>query len=94
MYCLAALPDRQLTRDHILPVSQGGEDVWMNVVTACVACNQRKGARTPEEAGMRLYAVPYTPSYVEWLILRNRTILADQMAFLRTRCPKNSPLRM
>lgn len=94
MYCLAALPDRQLTRDHIMPVSRGGEDVWKNVVTACVACNQRKGARTPEEAGMRLYAVPYTPSYVEWLILRNRTILADQMAFLRTRCPKNSPLRM
>ncbi|MCM8857958.1 MAG: HNH endonuclease [Candidatus Thiodiazotropha sp.] len=83
MYCLAELPDRQLTRDHVLPISRGGEDAGINVVTACVTCNQRKGARTPEEANMRLYAVPYTPSYAEWLILRNRTILVDQMVFLQ-----------
>ncbi len=94
MYCLAELPDRRLTRDHVLPNSRGGQDVWKNVVTACVFCNQRKGARTPEEANMRLYAVPYTPSYAEWLILRNRTILADQMAFLRAQCPQDPPLRM
>ncbi len=71
MYCLEELPDRRLTRDHVMPRSRGGADVWTNVVTACVVCNQRKGARTPEEADMRLYAVPYTPGYAEWLILRN-----------------------
>ncbi|MBT8126011.1 MAG: HNH endonuclease, partial [Gammaproteobacteria bacterium] len=37
---------------------------------------------------MRLHAVPYTPNYAEWLILRNRNILADQMAFLKAQCPK------
>jgi 5-methylcytosine-specific restriction endonuclease McrA len=94
MYCLAELPDRRLTRDHVMPTSRGGEDSWTNVVTACVACNQRKGARTPEEANMRIYAVPYTPSYADWLILHNRTILADQMAFLQTQCRTDSaPLR-
>ncbi|MCP3669361.1 MAG: HNH endonuclease [Gammaproteobacteria bacterium] len=94
MYCLEQMPDRRLTRDHVMPRSRRGADVWTNVVTACMACNQRKGARTPEEANMRLYAVPYTPGYAEWLILRNRTILTDQMEFLRAQCPKDSPMRI
>ncbi len=35
-YCAKELPGQRLTRDHILPVSRGGRDTWMNVVTACV----------------------------------------------------------
>ena len=93
LYCLAELPDRHLTRDHVIPVSRGGEDVWSNVVAACRACNQKKADRTPQEAGMRLHAVPYVPSHAEWLILRNRRILADQMAFLKAQCPRHSRLR-
>jgi hypothetical protein len=93
LYCLAQLPDRHLTRDHVVPVSRGGEDSWSNVVTACRACNQKKADRVPQEAGMRLHAVPYVPSHVEWLILRNRRILADQMAFLQAQCPRHSRLR-
>ncbi|NNJ98591.1 MAG: HNH endonuclease [Gammaproteobacteria bacterium] len=88
MYCLTSLADRHLTRDHVLPLSRGGDDVWTNVVTACRSCNQRKAARLLKESGMRLHAVPYTPNYAEWLILRNRNILADQMAFLKAQCPK------
>jgi len=42
---------------------------------------------------MRLHAVPYVPSHAEWLILRNRRILADQMAFLQAQCPRHSRLR-
>ncbi len=84
MYCLTTLSDRHLTRDHIVPVGQGGLNIWTNVVTACVRCNQHKGCRTPQQAGMTLHAVPYTPNYAEWLVLRNRRILADQMAFLKT----------
>lgn len=93
LYCLAELSDAHLTRDHVVPISRGGRDIWKNVVTACRRCNQHKGARTPEQAGMRLCAVPYAPSYAEWLILHNRKILADQMAFLRAHCPKDSPWR-
>lgn len=89
MYCLHEYRDAELTRDHVIPVSKGGLDIWSNVVTACRACNQRKADRTPRQANMKLHAVPYAPSYAEWLILRNRRILADQMAFLRAVCGGN-----
>jgi 5-methylcytosine-specific restriction endonuclease McrA len=88
MYCLSTQNERQLTRDHIVPLSRGGRDVWSNVVTACRACNQRKADQLLSETTMRLHAVPYTPNHAEWLILRNRHILADQMAFLKTQCGK------
>jgi len=67
-------------------MSRDGRNVWSNVVTACRHCNQRKGARTPEEATMPLFTLPYTPNYAEWLILKNRKILFDQNEFLRKLC--------
>lgn len=82
MYCGKRFSVRALTRDHVLPRSRGGEDTWTNVTTACLACNGRKGNRTPEEAGMALLAVPYAPDFLAWLKLCNRRILADQMEFL------------
>src|SRR3546814_5368592 len=65
-----------------MPASRGGASIWENCVTACRSCNQRKDDRTPEEANMRLLAVPYIPNLAEYLILSNRRILADQMEFL------------
>lgn len=88
MYCLTSLPDRQLTRDHLVPMSRGGTDDWTNVVTACRSCNQRKANRLLQETSLHLKAVPYAPNHAEWLILRNRNILSDQMAFLKAQCPK------
>lgn len=88
LYCGQAFARQQLTRDHVLPLSRGGRDQWQNVVSACIACNVRKGSRTPAEAAMPLLAVPYRPSWVEHLILSNRNILADQMAFLRGHLPR------
>jgi hypothetical protein len=82
MYCGEQFPSAMLTRDHIVPASRGGESVWENCVTACERCNHRKADRTPEESGMKLLAVPYTPNLAEYLILSNRRILADQMEFL------------
>jgi 5-methylcytosine-specific restriction endonuclease McrA len=72
----------------VVPVSRGGRDIWENVVSACIACNVRKGSRTPQQAGMPLLAVPYRPSWVEHLILSNRNILADQMEFLKSHLPR------
>jgi 5-methylcytosine-specific restriction endonuclease McrA len=92
MYCGGQFNRHDLTRDHVVPLSQGGRDHWENVVSACLHCNVRKGGRTPQQAGMPLLAVPYRPSWVEHLILSNRNILADQMEFLRSHLPKHRRL--
>ncbi|NSL55365.1 MULTISPECIES: HNH endonuclease [Uliginosibacterium] len=92
-YCGQELQSARLTRDHVKPVSQGGADSWMNVVTACRSCNQRKGGHTPEQARMMLLYAPYVPNKAEYLILSNRSILADQMDFLAHHLPAQSRLR-
>lgn len=89
-YCGEKFAGARLTRDHIVPVSQGGRDTWMNVATACRACNQRKSGRTPEQANMHLLYAPYIPNKAEFLILSNRNILADQMDFLARHVPLQS----
>ena len=91
LYCGREYGRQHLTRDHVQPLSRGGRDTWENVVAACFHCNSRKGGRTPQQAGMPLQAVPYRPSWVEHLILSNRNILADQMAFLKSHLPKRKP---
>jgi len=88
MYCGQHFSRGELTRDHVVPISKGGRDIWQNVVTACLHCNVRKGCRTPQQAHMPLLAVPYRPSWVEHLILSNRNILADQMQFLVNHLPR------
>jgi len=52
---------KQLTLDHVLPKSRGGQHSWDNVVAACESCNQAKGARTPAEARMTLRTKPKAP---------------------------------
>ncbi len=91
-YCGGLFDETELTREHIIPFAQNGRDHWMNVVTACRACNHRKGNRTPEQAGMPLLYAPYVPSLWEDFILRNRRILADQMEFLLAHVPRSSRL--
>lgn len=88
LYCGHEIRRQHLTRDHVVPLSRGGRDIWENVVAACFHCNSRKGGRTPQQAHMPLLAVPYRPSWIEHLILSNRNILADQMAFLKSQLPK------
>lgn len=91
-YCGKCFSEAALTREHILPFAQQGQDHWMNVVTACRSCNHRKGPRTPEQARMPLLYTPYVPSLWEDFILRNRRILADQMEFLQLHVPQTSRL--
>lgn len=92
MYCAQQFRTSDLTRDHITPISQGGRDAWTNVVTACRRCNNHKGGRTPEQAGVQLVAVPFTPTYAEYIYLKGRRVLADQMEYLLTHFPRTSPL--
>jgi 5-methylcytosine-specific restriction endonuclease McrA len=60
-YCGQRLPTRELTLEHICPVSRGGASDWENVVLACKSCNRKKANRTPQEAGMRLLREPRKP---------------------------------
>jgi hypothetical protein len=92
MYCAGHFSERELTRDHIRPVSQGGLDIWSNVVAACRRCNNHKGGRTPEQARLELIAVPFVPTYAEYIYLKGRRVLADQMEFLLAHFPRSSPL--
>ncbi|MFC1571402.1 HNH endonuclease [Candidatus Margulisiibacteriota bacterium] len=51
----------QLTIDHIIPKSRGGEETWDNIVVCCARCNNRKGDRTLAEADLKLIGAPYKP---------------------------------
>jgi 5-methylcytosine-specific restriction endonuclease McrA len=57
-YCRSTLPPKDLTLDHVIPRSRAGESTWENLVACCFPCNNRKGNRTPQEAGMVLAKQP------------------------------------
>lgn len=59
--------DVTLTVDHVIPRSRGGSDTWENLVAACVACNNKKGDRTPTEANMKLLRKPIKPNHVMFI---------------------------
>jgi 5-methylcytosine-specific restriction endonuclease McrA len=94
MYCGKEYTDRELSCDHILPTSRGGNNTWVNVVSACKRCNHHKQNKTPEEASMELIALPYEPNLAEYLALLNsQRIRTDQMDFLKTQFSKNCRLQ-
>jgi 5-methylcytosine-specific restriction endonuclease McrA len=93
LYCGHRFGERDLSRDHVKPLAQGGADTWENVVTSCKRCNNHKGSRTPEHAGMQLLAIPFAPTHAEYVYLQGRRILADQMEFLVAHFPRHSILR-
>jgi 5-methylcytosine-specific restriction endonuclease McrA len=57
-FCGRKFPAAELTLDHVFPRSRGGRSSWENLVACCYRCNNRKGDRTPEEAGLRLVRKP------------------------------------
>ncbi len=63
-YCGTPFEQKELTYDHVIPRSKGGQTEWTNVVTCCIACNLKKGGRTPEEAGMSLIRKPKVPIWI------------------------------
>ena len=52
----------ELTFDHLLPRSKGGQTTWENVVAACSPCNLRKGDKMPNAVGMIPMQKPFAPS--------------------------------
>jgi 5-methylcytosine-specific restriction endonuclease McrA len=72
-YCGTQPGRAQLTMDHVIPRSRGGETCWENVVSACGPCNRRKGNRTPEEARMPVLQTPRRPRYLALTLLESST---------------------
>jgi hypothetical protein len=61
-YCGKFLKSGQVTVDHIIPKSLGGNSSFQNCVTACYTCNNKKGSRTLEQANMVLMSKPLIPA--------------------------------
>jgi 5-methylcytosine-specific restriction endonuclease McrA len=62
-YCGAQPGGEELTIDHVMPRSQGGQSTWDNCVLSCIDCNKRKADRTPQQAGMKLCKAPVRPTW-------------------------------
>ena len=69
-YCGRHFPIHQLSLDHVMPRSRGGPTSWENIVCACLACNVKKGGRTPHEARMKLVRRPARPKRNPMLTLK------------------------
>ena len=67
MYC--GTKEGPMTVDHVIPKRFGGTDTWENLVSACMRCNNFKGNRTPEQAGMKLLTKPRRPNYIMFIHL-------------------------
>jgi 5-methylcytosine-specific restriction endonuclease McrA len=75
-YCGKKLPE--LTVDHVIPRHLGGQHTWLNVVTACSACNHRKGGRMLDEAGMHLLHTPWEPPSSAFYIFSGHLFLYSE----------------
>ena len=75
---------RDLTLDHVLPRSRGGQSTWENLVACCRACNGRKGNHLPKEVGMRLIRTPrpLEHEYAGFFLLRYPRLREAYEAFL------------
>lgn len=60
-YCGNRKQMKELNYDHVVPRVKGGKTNWENIVACCYDCNDKKGQKTPEQAGMRLLRKPFKP---------------------------------
>ena len=73
-YCHQSHPAHQLTYDHVVPRSRGGETNWTNVVTACIRCNLKKGNKFLHQINFNLLREPREPS---WLPVLSPAVMMD-----------------
>lgn len=75
--CVYCSTQRDLTIDHIIPVSKNGKSTFENCTTACRRCNNKKGNRTPSEARMYINKKAYAPTISEFLRLKMKQLGVD-----------------
>ena len=59
-FCLTKFSQKELTLDHVVPISRGGKTSWNNIVSACNPCNSCKGSKL-----IKPKTLPYQPDYYE-----------------------------
>jgi len=70
--------------DHVVPRSRGGKNTWGNLVWSSKDVNARKGNRLPQEAGLKLLALPRTPKELPVTVLiRNAYGFPDWKLFVK-----------
>lgn len=89
-YCYKHYTLRDLTWDHIIPVSRSGPTIWENLITSCKKCNQIKGDSLIENIGYKPAYKPFRPSISEFLYISNTNILIEQKEFLISYIPQKS----
>lgn len=87
---------RELTLDHIIPRSRGGQSTWENLVACCRACNGRKGNRLLKDSGMHLIRQPrpLDHEYATFFLLRYPRLREAYEAFLTSGQATTSPARV
>ena len=68
-----------ITIDHIIPKSRKGKNTFENTVASCFSCNNKKGDRTPREAGMSLKTRPVQPTVMEFLLKFHHSLGAEKL---------------
>lgn len=81
-YCGCELWSENSTIDHIVPKKHGGPNSFLNCVASCLKCNTKKGARTPDQAGMVLLSKPYIPSLGTMQKIENKMWSSDWKFYL------------
>ena len=69
-YCQRSVELSECTFDHVVPRVKGGRTCWTNVVLACASCNRKKGAKTPQQAGLHLRKKPRMPSHIPYVVFK------------------------
>lgn len=72
--CVYCGSSKELTIDHVIPVSRNGKSTFENCVTACKKCNSKKNNRTPTEARMYLKKQPFAPTISEYIRARMESL--------------------
>ena len=93
-YCEGVQKFSKLSRDHIYPTSRGGENTWMNVITACHWCNKDKGDKLLSKSQWELGFKPYVPNYAESLLYSRRRATKEQLEYLLQYIPDTSRARL
>lgn len=81
-YCGNKFQYHDLTMDHVIPKSRGGDKSWTNIVACCKNCNTKKGNKTPKEARMPLIKTPTIPRWNIHVLLRDKEIPQEWQDFI------------